>query len=80
MPLLNPAACDTPVLRISILHPCLAVRDLPVGRGVKFQIICFGTRHICMNKSSKEYNAESEQHAVKWISSHVRADLGGTEV
>jgi len=56
------------------------VRDLPVGAGIKFQIVLFGDAHKKMSPASQEYTAQTEKHALRWINAKVDANLGGTEV
>lgn len=56
------------------------IKDLPCGRGIKFNVVAFGSSHISWNSSCQDFSADNMKRAVEWVQTHVHANLGGTEI
>jgi hypothetical protein len=56
------------------------IKDLPVGRGLRFNVVAFGSHHVMWRPTCALFDAASMAEAVTWVQQHVTAELGGTEI
>jgi hypothetical protein len=57
------------------------IKDLPVGRGLRFNVVAFGSSHVCWSAGGcREFTAATMADACGWVQRTINADLGGTEI
>jgi hypothetical protein len=57
------------------------IKDLPLGRGIRFNVVAFGSNHTSWSSSGcKDFDADTMASAVSWVQDRIHADMGGTEI
>ncbi len=58
------------------------IKDLPSGRAIKFDVVCFGSTVISWSGAAgcRDFDEANMKSAVEWVQQNVHANLGGTEI